>query len=120
MGKYRLKDVDMKTLVSHMLTPVVGVTIGLMLSGCATTRIEQLSGPDFVDQAKQMELMSSFNWTTYIGSSKQRAYLECGHPALVGSGTRTTVYWVPLSDLPEDVVQQLKAGNPPWKPWDVK
>ncbi len=110
----------MKTVVSHMLTPVVGVTIGLMLSGCGTTRIEQLSGTDFVDQAKQMELVSSFNWTTYIGTSKQRAYLECGHSAIVGDGTQTTVYWVLLSDLPDDVVQKLKAGNPPWKPWDVK
>ena len=110
----------MKTLATHTLTLLVGVTIGVLLSGCAATRIKQLSGTDFVAQAKQMELVSSLDWTTYIGNSKQRAYLEYGHPAFVESGTRTTVYWVPLSELPDDVVQQLKAGDPPWKPWDEK
>lgn len=110
----------MKRLATHTLTLVVGLAIGLMLSGRAASRIRQLSGTDFVAQAKQMELVSSFNWTTYIGKSKQRAYLEYGHPAFVGSGTRTTVYWAPLSELPDDVVLELKAGNPPWKSWGVK
>jgi len=55
---------------------------------------------------------------TYIGNSRQRAYLEYSHPAFVGKGTRTTVFWTPMSDLPDDLVQKLKAGNPPWKPWE--
>jgi RimJ/RimL family protein N-acetyltransferase len=107
----------MKRQATHTLTLVIGGIIGLMLSGCAATGIERLSGPDFAAQAKQMELMSSSNWTTYIGTSAQRAYLEYGRPAFVGSGTRTTVFWTPLSELPEDIAQKLKQGTPPWKPW---
>lgn len=110
----------MKRLARYTLTLFAGVTIALMLTGCASTRIKQLSGTEFVDQADQIEQINSFHWTTYIGKTQQRAYLEYGHPAFLGSGTRTTIYWVPLSDLPEDLVQQLKAGNPPWKSWNVE
>ncbi|MBT3200538.1 MAG: hypothetical protein HN350_11535 [Phycisphaerales bacterium] len=110
----------MKNIAKHTLRFVVAVGVGLMISGCASTQIKQLSGPDFAARAKQMELVSSFNWTAYIGASTQRAYLECGHPAFIGSGTQTTIFWTPLSDLPEDLVTKLKAGNPPWKPWRSK
>jgi hypothetical protein len=115
-----IKDMNMKRMTTRTLPLVVAVSIGLMFSGCAATQIKQLSGTDFVAQAKQMEFVSSYDWTAYIGKSKQRAYLEYGHPALIGSGMQTTVYWVPLSELPDDVVQKLNAGNPPWKPWAVK
>ena len=107
----------MKKLASYTLTLIVGASLVLMLSGCACTRIKQLSGTDFVTQAKQIEQINSFHWTTYLGKSQQRAYLEYGYPAFVGSGTRTTIYWTPLSGLPENLVKQLKADTPPWKPW---
>jgi hypothetical protein len=52
----------------------------------------------------------------YIGHSHQRAYLESGHPAFVGKGTKTIVLWTPLSESPDELVKKLKAENPPWKP----
>ena len=116
----------MKTrrIATHSLAVVAGVTIGLLLPGYASTRIKQLTGAEFLARAQQMELVSSFNWTTYIGSSRQRAYLEFGRPSLlyniIGKETRTTVYWAELSELPADIADQLKAGNPPWKPWRTK
>jgi hypothetical protein len=24
-------------------------------------------------------------------------------------------FWTPLSELPDDIVKQLRAGNPPWR-----
>ena len=97
----------------------LAVIIGIILTGCTSTRIEQISCADFVVQAKRMEQISSFHSTIYIGSSKQRAYLEFGRPSLlyniIGKRTRTTVYWTELSELPEDIADQVKAGNPPWK-----
>ena len=111
----------MKRIATHSLAVLTGVIIGLILTGCASTQIKQLSGANFVVQAQRMEQISSFHWITYIGSSKQRAYLEFGRPSLlyniIGKQTRTTVYWTELSELPEDIAGQLKAGNPPWKPW---
>ncbi len=109
-----------KKLATHALTLIVGTTVGLLLTGCATTRVKRLSGQEFMRQAKKMEVISSFSWTTYIGRSEQRAYLEYGHPAFVGGGTRTTVYWTPMSELPGDIAQKLTAGTSPWKPWQSK
>ena len=108
----------MKRIATHSVAVLVGVIAGIILSGCAGTRIKRLSGPEFVNRAQQIEQVSSFSWMTYIGSSRQRAYLEFGHPAFVGKGTRTTVFWTPMSELPDDIVQELKEGNPPWKPWE--
>ena len=68
---------------------------------------------------KKTELISEMNSAIgcqYIGASEQRAYLE--YWDVIGSRDgRTIVYWTPLSELPTNVVKQLKAGNPPWKPW---
>ena len=108
----------MKSIVTHMTMLLIGLVAGIILSGCASTRIKQVSGEDFVIRAKEMEVVSSFSWMTYIGHSHQRAYLESGHPAFMGKGTRTTVLWSPLSELPDELIQKLKAGDPPWKPWN--
>ena len=109
----------MKRIAPLSLAVVFGVIIGIILTGCTSTRIEQISGADFVVQAKRMEQISSFHSTIYIGSSNQRAYLEFRRPSLlyniIGKRTRTTVYWTELSELPEDIADQVKAGNPPWK-----
>jgi hypothetical protein len=88
-----------------------------IISGCAGTNIKRLTGAEFLNQAKQIELPNSFYWTTYIGISKQRAYLEYGYPAFIGEGMRTTILWTPLAELPKQIVNQLKTGTSPWKSW---
>jgi len=106
---------------AHIATLLLaGAMVGAILSGCAGTRIKRISGADFLAHAEYIEALHSFDWMTYIGHSKQRAYLEYGHPAFLGSGTRTTLFWTPLSDLPEDTAHDLKAGNPPWTPCHLK
>ena len=105
---------EMKKIIALLL---VGAFVGFSLSGCASTKIKHLSGQEFISQANQIGQLNSFHWTGYVGSSSGRAYLEFGYPAPFGKGTRTTVYWAFLSDLPDNVALGLKAGNPPWKPW---
>ena len=90
---------------------------GLVLTGCAGTRIKQLSGLDFLKQAALTDQVGSFASTSYIGSTQQRAYLEYGHPAFIGSGMQTTVFWTPLSELPSNTVRQIRAGTAPWTNW---
>jgi hypothetical protein len=92
----------------------LAIAAGILLAGCASTSIERLSGPEFMEQAKVGEL-SGFHWTSYVGSSPGRAYLEAGQPAFVGKGTRTTVYWTYLSELPADFATNLKADDQPRK-----
>lgn len=65
-------------------------------------------------QARQTDLVGSFAWTSYIGSTCGRAYLECGHPAFLGGGTQVTVLWTPISELPSNVVAQIRSGARPW------
>jgi hypothetical protein len=97
---------------------IVAVLISMIfLPGCGGTRIEHVSAPEFLEHAKQIEQMNSATWTTYIGSSQTRAYLEYGDVLASGGKSRTIVYWTELEKLPEDVSKELKAGKSPWVPW---
>jgi len=99
-----------------ILVAAVGVFAGFSM-GCASTRIRELSGNEFMTQASEIERINSFHWTSYVGVSEGRAYLEYGQPAYIGKGTRTIVYWVRLSELPDETANKLKAGDLPWKLW---
>lgn len=114
MIEYPMKT---KLMATHLAILLVGSIVGFIVSGCVGTRIERLSGQEFLNQADQISRLNSFHWTSYVGSSSGRAYLEFGYPTPFGKGTRTTVYWTFLSELPEDIALKLKAGNPPWTPW---
>ncbi len=89
------------------------VSVATFLFGCASTNIKHLSGPKFLEQAKQTELLTSFNWSSYIGTGNSRAYIEFGYPAFIGDGYRVTIYWTELSELPADTVAQLREGKRP-------
>jgi|GEM_PF-1164686 len=106
-----------RKIMKRMTMTAACMIVGFLITGCAGTRIEQLSGSEFLKQAEQTNQISSFNWTSYIGSSEQRAYLEYGYPAFIGKGMRVTLYWTPISELPSNIVTQIKAGIPPWKNW---
>lgn len=107
----------MKRCMTYLIAGALLPIAGLSLCGCAGTRIKQLSGPDFIKRAGQTEQINSFSWTRYVGSTGERAYLEYGHPALLGAGAQVSVYWTPLSELPSNVVAQIKAGARPWTNW---
>jgi len=111
---------NMTKIMKRTLTILLGFSCVIILFGCANTRIEHLSGTEFINKADQINQLNSFFWTTYIGASGHKAYLEVERPAFVGKGTRTTVFWTALTDLPKDVVQQIKTGNAPWMAQNIK
>ena len=82
--------------------------------GCASTRIKEVSGGDFIKHAQQTDVLGSFAWTSYIGSTHDRVYLEYGHQAFIGNGMQVTVFCTPLSELPSNIVTQIKNGVRPW------
>lgn len=55
----------------------------------------------------------SLGWTRTGGASDDRVYLE-EHNVL---GPRTIVVWTSLKELPEELAEDLRAGNPPWTNW---
>jgi uncharacterized protein YxeA len=106
----------MKKTVIGLLMVILMAGFSILLVGCASTTIKHLSGPEFIKQAKEMELISSFQWTSYIGKgASDRVYLEYGHPAFIGKGLKMTVYWTALSELPSELADQLRNGQCPWK-----
>ncbi len=102
-----------------IITPLLALGIAtLFLAGCASTKIKRLSGDEFIRYAEACEYAGSFSWNTYIGVSHQNAYLESGHPAFIGEGNQTIVYWTPLAELPQELSEQLEKKNPPWTNWN--
>ena len=106
----------MKSMVRIAMAPACLAALA-MASGCASTGIRRVSGEEFMRQGAKISEISSFNWTSCIGASGQRAYLETGRPAFIGRGAKTTVLWVPLSELPEDAARKFREGESPWKSW---
>ena len=92
---------------------MLGAVTFLML-GCASTRIKQVSGSEFLKQAQIATVLGSFAQASYIGSTYDRVYLEYGHPAFIGRGMQVTVIWAPIAELPSNVVAKIKNGVRPW------
>lgn len=114
------KDIEMKRIATHSLATVLGIAIGILLSGCASTRMKHLDAQDFIERAKVIEQMNSAMWMTYVGSSHNRAYLEFQDMLTLSGKPATVVYWTELDGLPKQLADQLKTGTPPWTPWQLK
>lgn len=71
----------------------------------------KLSGKAFVAQAEDITRIHSLRWSSYIGTSGGRVYLE-----FIPLGrSRPIVYWTNLSELPPDLSARLEAGEVPWE-----
>lgn len=82
------------------------------ISGCSS--LSQVSGSEFLEQAKHIGALESAQSTTYIGATSSRAYLERWTANSFYSHGATTVIWTPLSELPPSVVKKIKEGVNPW------
>ena len=101
-----------KMLTSTAMTGLAILIVTVL--GCASTKVQHVSGANFLKHAEGTAQYGSFAWTSYIGSTHDRAYLEFGHPAFIGSGNQVTVFWTLLSELPSNIVGQINAGARPW------
>ncbi|WP_193214741.1 hypothetical protein [Luteolibacter marinus] len=104
------------TAKSLSITCAILAIGGLAGFSLGSSNLRRLSAAEFLRQAEKIEEINSAEWTGYVGCSGGRAYLEQGRPGPFG----TTVYWVQLSELPPDLEDQLREGNPPWVPPDFK
>ena len=92
---------------------LLGLAAALASSSCASTRTERLSPEGFASELSQMETISSAEWRTVVGVSHRNAYIEYGRPALFGKQPVTILHWVPLSELPPKVVEELQSSTTP-------
>ena len=106
----------MKKKKAFLVTTLSGVTLSglLLLAVSSCSGLEKTSAEEFLAQAEQISELHSAQSTRFIGATNRAAYLE--YWTAVGLfGLRTKVLWVPLSELPSDVVDQLKSGSHPWQ-----
>jgi len=104
--------------VKHMKRPLLslhGVALtGWLLGMTGCSGLEQMSADEFLAQAEQIAELHSVHSTRFIGATETAAYLEYW-TAKAPSGSRKKVFWIPLSELPADVVAQLESGSHPWQ-----
>ena len=112
-------SMKMKTTLTHTLAVLAGISAGVILVGCASTRIKHLESVQFIERANVIEQMNSAMWMTYVGSSHGRAYLEYQDMLTVSGKPATVVYWTELEGLPQNIADALKTGTPPWIPWQL-
>jgi protein-L-isoaspartate O-methyltransferase len=92
---------------------ILGGLIALLASGALVDQLwclRHLSGEQFLDRAARIQEVSSFQSTSYIGTSGGRVYLEfwqAGRPKRI-------VYWAELKELPEDLADRLRDGENLW------
>ena len=88
----------------------------LFVAGCSS--LKHLEADVFLARAEQISETQSAKWTTYIGASGQRVYLEQGDlassGAVLGFGPKVMVYWTELDGLPQEVVLAIRSGQNPW------
>lgn len=106
----------MNKLGPSLLIVATTIIVTFAAAGCSSLR--KVSGPEFLDQAKLITWPTSIYSANYIGITTDRAYIEQSRVNFIGKGFRTVVYWTPISELPDDIAKQLKAGHPPWVPFN--
>ncbi len=88
----------------------------LIFPSCSYERVKHIDARKFIETAKEMEIISSFETITYLGITKDRAYLEYQ----LGNHNFTIIYWTELDSLPNHIQSKMKSGNNPWCPWYQK
>jgi hypothetical protein len=92
----------------------IPLAVCLILAGCGGTHIKHLNAKEFIARGAP-ERRGSADWTTYIGSTSSRVYLEYGTVVTLFSHLRTVVYWTELKNLPPDIAKRIRSGQNPWK-----
>lgn len=103
-------------IIAGVSCAVVGFILScISLAGCAGTSIRHVSAEDFLKKANALGQVNSASWTTFVGCSPTRAYLESGDLfgviRLSKDRTRYVVYWTELTGLPPEVSAKLKEGT---------
>ena len=101
------------------MKPVIVISLICILAGCSSTKIKYLNSEEFLKQAALTEGMHTALTCTYIGTTRDRVYLEFeNYITFFRKKPITTVYWTELNDLPLNISEKIKAGKSPWKPFD--
>ncbi|MCH2174187.1 MAG: hypothetical protein MK193_00490 [Lentisphaeria bacterium] len=91
---------------------IATIALGSMIfTGCCNLRV--MKPDDFKLVTDDIGQLQSGRYFEYIGVSHDRAYLQ--YNSNIDPLSERKVYYVPLDQLPKDLVKELKAGKNPWK-----
>jgi hypothetical protein len=108
------------------LSLLVLVMIVYLFSNAHADSIEHITAEDFLKGVDHIGIPGSVTLTTFIGTTKNRAYLEYENVATLAhilhlkKKPTYTVYWIGLDELPKEVSDEINAGQHPWVPFDHK
>lgn len=105
--------------------PTILIVFSMMFSSHADS-LKHLDSEAFLKEAKLINMLSSTETVSFIGTAWNRVYIEhstvitLAHILHLKKEPSFTVYWTELNALPKEVVDKIKAGQPPWTPFDHK
>ena len=105
-----------KTNRIHFVVAAGVLFIGIV-TGCATARVNHVSGDEFIKKADMVRVVGSVENTRFVGLNGSMVILEEKHPSFLGGGVVNTMYWTGRDELPTNIVALLQAGTPPWTNW---
>ena len=103
---------------------LVLVMIVYLFSNAHADSIEHITAEDFLKKVECIGIPGSVTLTTFIGATRTRVYLEyetvvtLAHILHLKKEPTYTVYWIGLDELPKEVSEKIKSGQPPWIPFD--
>jgi hypothetical protein len=88
---------------------VAALLLLLLIDQC--WQVRRLGADQFIRKAENISVVSTTSATTYVGVAGDRVYLQYWQ---MGRWSRI-LYWTSLRELPSDLQEQLRSGDPPWK-----
>lgn len=96
-----------------IVTALCLVVAAFTLVGCSTMR--RVDAATFIQYGERTREMNSAKDYDLAGVKDGKAMIRYW-TAIVFGGSKTVIYWVPLSELPPAVAAELSAGKNPWGP----
>ena len=97
-------------LVAEVL--IGGALAVFAVSCCSSDHHRQVSGAEFLELARAP--MGSALHTSFVGATSKRAYLSVWSAMPSSPFGGEDIYSCALSDLPQETVVQIRAGQNPW------
>ena len=87
-----------------------GLATAALLTGLGCSQVRHVSASRFLTEAKYVGLQGTARETHFSGTADGKAYLRRWE-ILPLVGERILIFWTPLSELPNDIVEQLRETS---------
>ena len=111
------RDVGVEQTERNMKIQRAAVVAGLLMLAAGCSSVKRIDAQTFLQHGKDSSLLGSATSYDVIGISHDRAYIQYDTIVTLSGRPATYVYWTPLSELPTNIVTDLRNGKDPWRQW---